>query len=117
MEEINLEKKPKEKLLKEYLLDQRSLLYWDLMIFMVNKDHSVGDNSMINTSSKVMWSLSTQIDNQKCENQDHNHLKWQLQASNDPLSNSNKAYIFTVYHQNIRESAKQNSGINKFLVS
>jgi len=54
---------------------------------MVNKDHSAGDNSMINSSIKVMQTLSRQKDNQKCENQDSNHLKWQLQVSNDPLSN------------------------------
>jgi hypothetical protein len=72
------------------------------MIFMVNKDHSVGDNSMINSSIKVMQSLSAQIDNHKCENQDPNHLKWQLQANNDPMSNSNKTNSFMVYHQNIR---------------
>jgi hypothetical protein len=57
---------------------------------------------MTNSSVKVMRSLSTQKDNQKYENQDPNRLKWQLKASNDPLSNSNKTNSFMVYHQNIR---------------
>ena len=63
---------------------------------MVNKDHSVGDNSIINSSTKVMQSLSIQKDNQKCKNQDPNHLKWQPLASNDPLSNLNKTNSFTM---------------------
>jgi hypothetical protein len=57
---------------------------------------------MINSSIKAMQFLSTQKDNQKCENQDPNHLKWQPQTSNNPLSNSNKTNGFIVYHQNIR---------------
>ena len=57
---------------------------------------------MINSSVKVIRSLSTHKDNQKCENQDPNRLKWQPQTSNDPLSNSNKINSFIVYHQNIR---------------
>ena len=36
---------------------------------------SVGDNSMIINSVKVMRSLSTQKDNLKCKKLDPNHLK------------------------------------------
>ena len=69
---------------------------------MVNRDLSVGDNSLINGSIKVMHSLSTQKDNLKCKKQGPKSLKWQPQASYDPLSNSNNTKNFTVYHQNVR---------------
>jgi hypothetical protein len=57
--------------------------------FVVNKDLSVGDNSLINGSIKVMKSLSIQKDNVKCKKEGPRSLclRWQLQASNDPLSN------------------------------
>lgn len=46
---------------------------------MVIKDHSVGDNSIIISSTKVMRSLSIQKDNLKYKKQDPNHLNWQPQ--------------------------------------
>ena len=61
---------------------------------MVNRDLSVGDNSLINGSIKVMRSLSIQKDNLKCKKQGPKSLKWHPQASNDPLSNSNKTKEF-----------------------
>ena len=70
---------------------------------------------MINSSIKVMQTLSRQKDNQKCENQDSNHLKWQLQVSNDPLSNSNKTNGFMVYHQNIRSLLNKTVELISFL--
>jgi len=69
---------------------------------MVNRDLSVGDNSLINGSIKVMHSLSIQKDNLKCKKQGPKSLKWQPQASYYPLSKSNKTKNFTVYHQNVR---------------
>jgi hypothetical protein len=56
-----------------------------------------------------------QKDKQKCKNQDPNHLKWQPQASNDPLSNSNKTNHFTVYHQKIRGLLNKTEELITFL--
>jgi len=64
--------------------------------FMLNKDLGVGDNSLINGSLKVMRSLRIQKDNPKCKKQGPNSLRWQPQASNDPLSNSNKTEFYGV---------------------
>jgi len=70
---------------------------------------------MTNSSIKVIRNLSRQKDNQKCENQDSNHLKWQLQASNDPLSNSNKTNGVMLYHQNIRGLLNKTMELISFL--
>ena len=64
-------------------------------------DLSVGDNSLINGSLKVMRSLRTQKDNPKCKKQGPKSLRWQPQTSNDPLSNSHKTKSFMVFHQNV----------------
>jgi hypothetical protein len=72
------------------------------MIFMVNRDLSVGDNSLIWGSVKVMQSHRIQKDNPKCKKQGPKSVKWQPQASNDPVSNSNKTKSFTVYRQTVR---------------
>ena len=82
---------------------------------MINKDHILEDDSMINSSIKVMWSLSIQKDYQKCKNQDPNHLKWQPQASNDTVSNSNKTKSLTVYHQNTRDLPNKAEELISFL--
>jgi len=49
---------------------------------MVNMDLSVGDNSQINGSLKVMRSLRIQKDNLKCK-QGPKSSRWQPQAGND----------------------------------
>ena len=84
---------------------------------MVNRDLSVGDNSLINGSIKVMRSLSIQKDNLKCKKQGPKSLKWHPQASNDPLSNSNKTKEFFGVSPEHQGSVKQTRRINKFLVS
>jgi len=86
--------------------------------FMVNRDLSVGDNSLINGSIKVMRSLSMQRDNLKCKKQSPKslHLRWKPEASNDPQSNENKRKSAVLFHQNVRGSVKQIRRINNFLV-
>ena len=70
--------------------------------FMVKRDLSVGDNSLINGSIKVTRSLRIQKENLKCKKQGPKSLRWQPQASNDTLSNSNETKSFTVFHQKVR---------------
>jgi hypothetical protein len=43
----------------------------------MDKGRGVEDNSMINSYITVMRSLSIKNDNEKCKNQDPNHLKCQ----------------------------------------
>jgi hypothetical protein len=76
---------------------------------------SVGDNSMIINSVKVMRSLSIQKDNLKCKKLDPNHLKWQPQASSNSLPNSNTINNFMVYHQNIRDLLNKTEELISFL--
>jgi len=49
------------------------------------------------------------------QNQDLNHLKWQPQASNDPLSNSNKTNSLMAYHQNTRDVSNKTEKLISFL--
>jgi len=65
---------------------------------MVDRDLSVGDNSLTIGSIKVVRYLSVQNDNLKCNKQGPKSLSsgWQPQASNDPLSNSNNSEFYGV---------------------
>jgi hypothetical protein len=69
---------------------------------MVNRDSSVGDNSLINGSIKVMRSLKTQKDNLECKKQGPKSLRFQLSVSNNPLPDSNKSKNLMVSHHNVR---------------
>ena len=82
---------------------------------MVNRGLSVGDNSLINGSINVTRSLRIQKDNLKCKKQDPKSLRWQPQASNDILSNSNKTKSFTVFHQNVRGAKNKSEELISFL--
>jgi len=82
---------------------------------MVNRDLSVGDNSLINGSIKVTRSLRIQKDNLKCKKQGSKSLRWQPQASNDTLSNSNKNEDFKAFHQNVRGLLNKSEELISFL--
>jgi len=62
-----------------------------------------------------MRSVRIQKDNLKCKKQSPKSLRWQPQASNDPLSNSNKTKSFTVFHQNVRGLLNKSEELISFL--
>jgi hypothetical protein len=68
---------------------------------MVNMDPSVGYNSLMNGSIKVMRSLKIQKDNLECHKQGLKSLRSQPAVSNIPLSDSNKSKNLTLFHKNV----------------
>jgi hypothetical protein len=82
---------------------------------MVNRDQSVGDNSLINGSIKAMRSLTIQKDNLECKKQGPKSLRFQPPVSNNPLSDSNKSKNLTVFHQNVRGLLNKSEKLKSFL--